>query len=397
MTLFLRLLAAACVCLSVSGPALAAPFTPANDADVVEKLPGGASDPAVRRVDSLRKQLAARPGDGALRLEIARRYFDLAMAQGDPRFVGYASATIAPLQAGADGNAGYWLLRGLIEQYSHDFPAALASLERAAKIDPANAEPLAWRSAIFMVQARYPEAMAECKRLAPLTPPLYATGCSAYVQAATGGLLEASQQLQQALMAAPDADPGLRLWAHTRLAEMALRLQKPNDAEVQFRAALALGLNDQFLLGAYSDFLLDQGRPAEVVKLLAEWERSDVLLLRLALAGQALKDSRAAGWAAQLRDRFQAAALRGDRLHEQEAARFELDIEKHPKQALALAVRNYTVQKEPRDAEVLLRTALAASDAQAAQPALDWLRSSRYEDPRLAAVVAQLVALGAKR
>jgi hypothetical protein len=122
-----------------------------------------------------------------------------------------------------------------------------------------------------------------------------------------------------------------------------------------------------------------------------------VLLLRLALAGQALKDSRAAGWAAQLRDRFQAAALRGDRLHEQEAARFELDIEKHPKQALALAVRNDTVQKEPRDAEVLLRTALAASDAQAAQPALDWLRSSRYEDPRLAAVVAQLVALGAKR
>ena len=397
MKLSLRLQAAALVCLSLGGPVLAAPFTPSSDAEVVEKLPGGASDPAVRRVDSLRKQLAARPADAALRLEIARRYFELAMAQGDPRFVGYASATIAPLQAGADANAGYWLLRGLIEQYSHEFQPALASLERAARIDPKDPEPLAWRSAIFMVQARYPEALAECRQLAPMAPALYATGCASYVQAATGQLVEAHQNLQQALMAAPEADPGLRIWAHTRLAEMALRLQKPNDAEVHFRAALALGINDQFLLGAYSDFLLEQGRPAEVVKLLADWERSDVLLLRLAMAGAALKDSRAAGWAAQLRDRFRAAALRGDRLHEQEAARFELDLEKRPREALALAARNYTIQKEPRDAEVLLRTALAANDAGAAQPALDWLRTSRYEDPRLAAVVAQLVALGAKR
>ena len=397
MTFLARPVAAAFLCLTLAGPSIAAPFTPASDADVVEKLPGGASDPAVRRVDSLRKQLAAKPGDGALRLEIAHRYFELAMAQGDPRFVGYASATIAPLMASADDNAGYWLQRGLIEQYSHDFPAALDSLDRASRIDPAGAEPIAWRSAIYMVQARYPQALAECKRLAPLVQPLFAVGCSSYVQATTGELAPAYQQLQQALAAAPQADPGLKIWAQTRLADMAQRLQKTDEAAMHFRAALALGINDQYLLGAYSDFLLEQGRPAEVVKLLAEWERSDVLLLRLALAGAALKDSKAADWASQLRDRFQAAALRGDRLHEQEAARFELDLEKRPKEALALAVRNYTIQKEPRDAEVLLRTALAANDAKAAQPALDWLRGSRYEDPRLAAVVAQLVALGAKR
>ena len=39
--------------------------------------------------------------------------------------------------------------------------------------------------------------------------------------------------------------------------------------------------------------------------------RSDILLLRLALAGKALGDKRAIDWAAQLRDRFAAAALRG--------------------------------------------------------------------------------------
>ncbi|GAC1389380.1 MAG: hypothetical protein NVSMB34_00530 [Variovorax sp.] len=389
--------AAALLCFTLAASALASPFTPGSDSEVVERLPGGASDPAVKRVDSLRKQLAARPGDAKLRLEIGRRYFELAMAQGDPRFVGYASATIAPLLPTAENNAGYWMQRGEIEQYSHDFAAALASLDRASKIDPASPEPMAWRSAIFMVQARYPDAMAECRKLAPLTAPLFGVGCSSYVDAATGKLAAAYQQLSGVLAASQNADPGLKIWALTRVADMAERLQHSDQAEAHFRAALALGLNDQYLLGAYSDFLLEHGRPAEVEKLLASWERSDVLLLRLALAGAALKDSKAAGWADQMRDRFQAAALRGDRLHEQEAARFELDVEHHPKEALALAVRNYGVQKEPRDAEVLLRTALAAGDVKAAGPALDWLASSHYEDPRLTRLATQLAALGARR
>nr|MBA2675122.1 hypothetical protein [Ramlibacter sp.] len=91
-----------------------------------------------------------------------------------------------------------------------------------------------------------------------------------------------------------------------------------------------------------------------------------------------------------LRDRFAAAAQRGDRLHEQEAARFALDVEGDTAKALALAKRNYEVQKEPRDAEVLLRTALAAKQPKSAQPALDWLQASRYEDPRLAQLAQQL-------
>jgi hypothetical protein len=98
----------------------------------------------------------------------------------------------------------------------------------------------------------------------------------------------------------------------------------------------------------------------------------------------------AADWADQLRDRFAAAALRGDRLHEQEAARFSLDVEGQPAAALKLASSNYEVQKEPRDAWILLRAAVAAKQPQAAKPALDWLASSRYEDPVLQALAAQL-------
>lgn len=369
--------------------AQAAPFTPASDADVVERLPG-ATDPALRGVESLRKQLAAKPNDHALRLEIARRYFDLAMAQGDPRYVGYAQAAIAPLATATPDDARYWLVRGLLEQYSHDFAGAVASLDKASQLDPKAAEPVAWRAAIAMVQARYPDAARECERLAVLVQPLFAEGCAAYVQAATGQLQPAYEALQRAAAAAPRAEPGLELWVQTRLAEMAIRLQRWDAAEQHFKTALRQGVTDQFLLGAYADFLLERKRPAEALQLLAGWERSDVLLLRLALGGKAAGDARARDWAQQLRERFDAAAQRGDRLHEQEAARFALDVEGDAARALALARRNYEVQKEPRDAEVLLRTAVAARQPKAAQPALDWLQASRYEDPRLAQLAQQL-------
>lgn len=378
----------------------AAPFTPSSDSEVVERLPL-ASDPSARQLESLRRQLAGRPDDHALRLDIGRRYFSLAMAQGDPRLVGYASAAIAPLAAQSADIADYWLLRGQLEQFSHQFEPALTSLAKASQIDPKNPEPLGWRAAIFMVQARYAEALAECGRLAPLAEPLFGIGCRAYAQAAAGELNPAFESLAAAARAAAVAStppaPELLLWAYTRLAEMAIRLQKSDAAEPYFKSALKLGVIDQFLLGAYADFLLAQQKPAEVLTLLAGWERSDILLLRLALAGQATNDSRATDWTNQLRDRFQAAAQRGDRLHEQEAARFELDIERKPAKALAAASSNYTVQKEPRDAEILMRTALAAGQAKAAQPALDWLRTSRYEDPALEKLAQQLAAQGATR
>jgi tetratricopeptide (TPR) repeat protein len=389
--------AAAILLLCATATAFAAPFIPKSDSDVVERLPASATDPSIRRVDSLRKQLAARPGDVALRLEIARRYFDLAMAQGDPRYVGYASAAIGPLAQSAATNASYWLLRGMILQYSHDFPGGLQSLAKAAELDPQSPEPIAWQAAIYMVQARYREALSECTRLVPLAHPLYAQGCTAYVEASTGHLADAYRGLERELAAAGEVAPELALWIQTRLADMAVRLQRTGEAQAHFDEALKLGVTDQYLLGAYADFLLLQQRPAEAIKLLADWERSDILLLRLALAGKAAKDPRAAGWADQLRDRFAAATLRGDRLHEQEAARFELDVEGHPDKALNLAVRTYQTQKEARDAEILLRAALAAKQPKAAQPALDWLRSTGYEDPPMAQLADQLVAQGARR
>ena len=390
--------------LAVSGSALSAPYTPASDSEVIERLPGRASDPATRRIESLRKQLAAKPDDAALRVDIARRYFDMAMAQGDPRYIGYAAGALTPLEPLAKANAlsgpsaEYFQVRGMIEQFTHAFELALASLAKSNELNPKSAEPLLWRSAIFMVQAKYAEAAAECTKLAPLAEPLTGIGCSAYAAGSTrGGLEPAFIKLSVAAKTYADSSPELLLWQYTRLAEMAWRLQRFDAAEGYYKSALKLGVTDQFLLGSYADFLLAKKRPAEVLPLLAEWERSDILLLRLAIAAKDMQDPRATSWAGQLRARFTDATKRGDRLHEQEAARFELDIERNPKKALSLASTNYSLQKEPRDAEILMRAALGAGDGKQARPALAWWRSTGFEDAHISDLATQLIGQGADK
>ena len=67
----------------------------------------------------------------------------------------------------------------------------------------------------------------------------------------------------------------------------------------------------------------------------------------------------------QLRDRFEASRLRGDRVHLREEARFTLHLLNDPKAALKLAQENWQVQKEPADVRILLEAALAAHDAAA--------------------------------
>ncbi|HZN85429.1 MAG TPA: hypothetical protein VFB53_01470 [Burkholderiales bacterium] len=374
-----RLLLSVLLCLAAA-PATAAPRLPAEDREVLERLPLRRSDPAAAELRALREAARAAPADPAAVVPLARRYFALAQSEGDPRYVGYAEAALAPWRAAADAPAEVLVQRALLRQYRHDFDGALADLALALARDPLSAEARAWRAAIFMVRADYAAAAREC---AALDESLLAAGCSAYVAAATGGTRAAYQGLRAALERAPRADPGERLWVLTRLAEMAARLQDPAAAERHFRAALALGRDDNFLLAAYADFLLERGRPAEAAALLRDWARADTLLLRLALAERALGLPGAARHAQELGERFAAAALRGDRLHLAEEARYLLELRGDARAAVAAAAENWKSQREPRDALVLLRAARAAGDRAAAAPALDWLARSRFEDERL--------------
>lgn len=388
---FLPAFAAALI--GCSATAAAAPYVPTDDAAVLERLPGKPGDPAAVALRRLRAEAAAAPADPDAAGRLARRYFDLAMAEGDPRYVGYAEAALRRWPETPGTPVEILVLHGLLRQYRHDFRRGMSDFELALRAEPANTEARAWRAAIFMVQADYAAARRECEALAANATELHATACSAQLDAATGGARAAYDRLRAALARRTEVDPDFRVWVETRLAEMAWRSGDLAAAAGHFRKALALGVDDNFLLAAYADFLLEQRRAKEVVPLLSPWARSDTLLLRLAIAERALNLPAAAHHIQALGDRFADAALRGERLHLQEEARYRLDLKDDPRGALAIALENWKTQREPRDALVLLEAALAARDPSAAMPVLNWLDENGLQGARIRDVVLKLKAL----
>ena len=368
----------------------AAPYTPQSDDEVLERLPFKASATEGQELRRLRRALTEQPQNLERALALASRYFDLASAEGDPRYVGYAEAAIRPWSSTAEPPPEILVMRALLRQYRHEFDAALSDLARAAEREPANAEIWSWRSAILLVQADYAGARAACDKLVAIASALRVIACNTAVDGLSGKSGEAYATLSAALARRSDADPDLKLWIQTRLAEMAMRQGKDELAERHFKAGLALGLTDGFILAAYADFLLDHNRPAEVLPMLRDWERSDILLLRMALAERAANLPGAAAHVAMMKERFDASAMRGDKLHQQEEARFHLYLLGDAAGALGLAAENYRLQREPRDVRILMEAALAARQPLAAQPALDWLRTSAYEDPLYAKLAQQL-------
>ena len=388
--------------LPMSAPVQAAPYLPDADARVLATVPARASDPRARELVALRQAWRLQPQDVAIAVRLAERYFDEVAAEGDPRYVGYAQAALQPWWALPDPPVAVRVLRAKLVQFDHRFDDALADLDAAVAVEPDNAAAWSWRTAILMVQARYAEARTSCEQMARLTSPLVAVACRAQIDAATGQAGRAAAALRDALQAATGAEPAERLWCLTRLAETEERRGAFPAAEAAFREALALGIPDVYLQAAYADFLLDRGRPAEVLLLLKDRGRADVLLLRLAQAsksskaGNAAADpksaSTAASLAAELAARFDAARRRGDTTHRKEESRFTLAVQGDVARALVLAKENFAVQREPIDARILLEAAIAARDSVAAQPVLDWAAASGIQSVALQPLLDTLKA-----
>jgi hypothetical protein len=164
---------------------------------------------------------------------------------------------------------------------------------------------------------------------------------------------------------------------------MAVRLADTTGAEKHFLAALAIAPSDSYLQGAYADFLLDLGRNREVIAMLKDKTRADGLLLRYALALEASHADTAAANIVVLGDRFDAATLRGDTVHQREQSRFELHLRKNAARALALAQSNWQVQREPADVRIYLEAARAASDSVSEKVVLSWLQQTGLQDAAL--------------
>jgi len=342
----------------------------------------------MRELRTLHSELNREPDNLPLALRLARGYLELGRVTGDPRYAGYAQAALTPWWQLDQPPQEVLVVRATLRQRMHQFDAALADLATVLKTHPRNAQARLTRATVLQVQGAYEGAREECHTLQNLTQELVWAACLTSVNGTTGKLRESYAQLRAALDRYPNAQPGVQSWVLTSLAEMAAHAGMAPEAEAHFRAALVLDAADNYLLGAYADFLLDDGRPQEVLALLRDKTRADPLLLRYALALQAQNSKELPAQIAQLLERFEASRLRGDRVHLREEARFTLHLLHAPEAALKLARENWQVQKEPADVRILLEAALGAHDAAAAEEGREWLRNSRLEDVHLNRLVA---------
>ena len=356
-----------------------APRTPELSSEVLTQLPVKANDPQTRQIRQYQSILRKSPTDVKTISDLAQLYFDIALEIGDPRYVGYAEALV--LRYPKELPPELLFVRGLLRQYRHAFPQAIEDFGLALSAKPDLTEAHAWRAAIFLVQADYSKAKAECAALGRLHASTLQAGCLGLALAYNGNLAMGYGELERGL--AQSTNPSNRLWLFTRLAEVAHWQGNLDLAEKNYRNALGLGLKDTYLFAAWSDFLLDQKRPKEVIQLLLPMQASDPLLLRLALAYQQLAAPETQAISKKLEERFNATRFRGDSTHLAEEARFQLHLAKDPSSALKLAQANYAVQKEPRDARILWEAAQAAKMPESASPVKQWLKESGFEGFRI--------------
>lgn len=352
----------------------ASPFVPDSDAQVLADLPAGARNAGsgLRSITSARLDVA---------LALAQLDISRARATGDLRFLGYAEAIMAPWMNRPDPDAQILVLHATILQSRHAFDAALLELDRALKARPNDPQGWVTRATVLRVLGRYAEAMASCNHLPASAASSIMALCEQSLRSLTGHLQSAYDAI--ASMSMRGLSREARAWRLSELGEMAERLGVDSDAERWFREGLQLAPDDSYMRSAFADLLLRNARQAEALTLLAGWESMEPVLLRIAIAHKQLRDGAGADAESMLSSVFEVEQQRGEAVHRREQARFLLDVRQLPMEALRAAQENWKVQREPADILILLRSAQAAHQPQAAVPALRFLKEQALEDVRL--------------
>jgi hypothetical protein len=368
------------------------PYVPADDAVILEKVvQTRIGSDAFRR---LQHAVAQNPNDLSIVLIYAKAAIQLGNEESDPRYFGYAQSALAPWWKASAPPVEVLQMRADILQWQHQFEAAERDLDSIIAADSRGVNQAhLTRATVELVQGRPDVARHDCVTLIDHVETLIAATCIASVNSLTGDPATIEKALGTAIDQTPAASNDALLWAWTEMAEIDERVNRTDAAEAAFQNALAVmrknGHRDPYLLAAYADFLLDRRRPAEVLTLLEGLSRMDNLLLRLALAEDALSRgddtmrALAHEHSEDLQRRFDETRQRGDSVHQREEAIYLLELRHAPAQALQVAKENWQRQRELIDARVLLEAAKAAGKPEAAAEVRAWMGRYHVQDARL--------------
>ncbi len=352
-------------------------MTPTGDAQVVQTL-GPRTLAVVPASAAATPQAAAQAAQRAAQQAITQ-----ARETADPRYLGRAQGVLAPWWDKPDAPAALAVLQATVQQGRHEFAAARATLESALKRDPLQAQGWLTLATLERVAGRYAQALVACRQVASAGAALYAAACELETTSLQGRHDEARRGLQALALQAPD--PSTRAWLTSLLAESEERAGRDAPALAAYQASLALAPDGYTALAA-ADLMLRTGKPAAALKLLDGQPASDAVLLRRTRALKAMNDPRWQALATELRERFAALDARGDdpATHARERAMAALWLQGDGAAALAAAQLNLTLQREPLDWWLALRSAELAKQPGELAQLKDALAATGLRDARLA-------------
>ena len=271
---------------------------------------------------------------------------------------------------------------------------ALQDLQKLLLVQPANIQARLTQATILQVIGNYEEAEKSCYSLIDNQEPLVPITCFSSIMSLKGQAIKSYDLLLESINNEKNITPEQYFWSYSVLAQIASRLDRVAEADEFFNKALvAINNKDVYVLSAYADFLLAQNKAEKVINLLSANTRSDSLFLRLILAKQQLNYQDLNDGINELKARYAISKQRGENFHQGDEAIFDLFLANQPEQALTLALANWQIQREPKDALIVMQAALAANNPLAAKSVIDWVRQTGLEYLTLNKLLANVNAI----
>ncbi|WP_162176898.1 tetratricopeptide repeat protein [Hyphomonas chukchiensis] len=328
-------------------------------------------------------QIIADPDDQEIAIQAARLFINTGRRIGDASLVKSGLSALQPA-LNSRPDARPLILAAVGKQYLHDFDGALELLGQAETLQPRNPTLLLTRANILVVQGHTLKARPECRGLAKAGAFDLALICAATTDMLSPDADAAYAKLSRYMELKPVMEPALRGYAHSVLAEIAMYHDWTDLAAGHFVQAIKADPASIRSAALYADFLISRSEYEAALKALQGKPPTDAVLVRRAIVCSQLKKF---GCLLRSRRTLQAHLLAekkiGSFAHAREEARYLLDVEGKPSEAVERARLNWTLQREFEDADILLRAGRAAGDIAAEQMVKSWVAENGLSIPAL--------------
>jgi tetratricopeptide (TPR) repeat protein len=213
---------------------------PVQHAVATDRLAGGfAAGDTEGLVRRLAAELRERPGDARTYTLLGLAYQQRARETGNPVYYTKSGGVLARAAKLAPGDPTTASALGSLALARHRFEQALRLGRQAVRTAPYTARNYGVLGDALVELGRYEEAFRTFDRMGALRPDLSSYSRIAYARELLGRTDAATRALQLALDAA-GGQPEPTAWVHTQLGKLAWSHGRLDDAERQYRAALAV-------------------------------------------------------------------------------------------------------------------------------------------------------------